>query len=321
MCRHLRLGQHDRAGRSAVRDRRPGGQGPARRHAQRRGLDLRGGAPAPEHAARHRRRHRRRVRRPHRLRPGRHVGPTFGAPDEVAGIYRVRRDGTGVPVADIGAWSVANPPDTDFVLKAGVQYAMEPFRGGFAVTDGHHNRVVYARRDGEVRELLALDNVVPTGLAAVGRTLFMGLAGAVPHLPEDGKVVAIARPPRRGGDRVRRATGRRRGARSRSPAVRALAGHLAPAGQPRLTGSADTGSLTRVDTRPAHARGWTARPPDLGRVLPRERVRGHPHGQGHEDRRHRAPPLVRSRARMPALSGWPGAATGGTMRPCTGGSR
>ncbi len=119
------------------------------------------------------------------------VGSFFGEPDEVAGIYRVRRNGSAVPVADIGAWAEANPPDTEFVLPGGVQYAMEPFRGGFAVTDGHHDRVLYVRRDGQVRELLAVGIVVPTGLAAAGATLFMGQAGAVPHLPEDGKVVAI----------------------------------------------------------------------------------------------------------------------------------
>jgi sugar lactone lactonase YvrE len=119
------------------------------------------------------------------------VGPFFGEPAEIAGLYRVRHDGSAVPVADIGTWSTENPPATDFVLPGGVQYAMEPYRGGFAVTDGHHNRVLYVRRDGQVRELLAFGNVVPTGLAAAGRTLFVGLAGPVPHLPEDGKVVAI----------------------------------------------------------------------------------------------------------------------------------
>src|SRR5215212_10402445 len=94
------------------------------------------------------------------------VGPFFGEPAEIAGIYRVRRNGSAVPVADIGAWSTDNPPDTDFVLPGGVQYAMEPFRGGFAVTDGHHNRVLYVRGDGQVRELLAVRNTVPTSLAA-----------------------------------------------------------------------------------------------------------------------------------------------------------
>jgi hypothetical protein len=120
------------------------------------------------------------------------VGPFFGDPHEVAGIYRVGSDGSAVPVADLGAWSTAHPPKTDFVLPTGVQYAMEPFHHGFAVTDGHHNRVLYIGRDGEVRELLAFGNAVPTGLAASGRTLFIGEAGPVPHLPADGKIVAIA---------------------------------------------------------------------------------------------------------------------------------
>src|SRR5829696_611954 len=43
------------------------------------------------------------------------VGAFFGEPGEIAGIYRVRRNGSAVAVADIGAWSEANPPDTDFV--------------------------------------------------------------------------------------------------------------------------------------------------------------------------------------------------------------
>ena len=37
-----------------------------------------------------------------------------------------------------------------FVVPTGVQYALEPFRGGFLVTDGHHNRVLYATLDGNV---------------------------------------------------------------------------------------------------------------------------------------------------------------------------
>jgi len=120
------------------------------------------------------------------------VGPTFGEPDVVQGIYRINRDGSGTPVADIGAWAVKHPPNTPFGLAGGVQYALEPYRGGFAVTDGHHNRVIRVRRHGEVSELQAFGNVVPTGLAAWGRTLFVGLAGAVPHPPEEGKVLALA---------------------------------------------------------------------------------------------------------------------------------
>ena len=66
---------------------------------------------------------------------------------------------------------------------------MEPYRGGFLVTDGHHNRVYRVTLDGRVSELIAFGNIVPTGLAVRGRTIYMAEAGPVPHLPEDGKVV------------------------------------------------------------------------------------------------------------------------------------
>ena len=58
------------------------------------------------------------------------------------GIYRVDGPGNCTLVADIGAFAIAHPPDADIFLDAGVQYAMEPYRGGFLVTDGHHNRVL-----------------------------------------------------------------------------------------------------------------------------------------------------------------------------------
>ena len=45
--------------------------------------------------------------------------------------------------------------------------------------------------DGEVSELIAFDNIVPTGLAVSGNTVYMAEAGPVPHLPEDGKVVSF----------------------------------------------------------------------------------------------------------------------------------
>ncbi|WP_251152480.1 ScyD/ScyE family protein [Cellulosimicrobium sp. Marseille-Q4280] len=109
----------------------------------------------------------------------------------VVGLYRVDRSGGVTPVADIGAWSIANPPDTDFFVPSGVQYALESYRGGFLVTDGHHNRVLRVTTRGEVTEVLALGNVVPTGLETVGRTVLLAQAGPVPHLPEDGRVVAF----------------------------------------------------------------------------------------------------------------------------------
>jgi hypothetical protein len=118
------------------------------------------------------------------------VGPDVGGSD-VVGIYRVDGPDRFTVVADIGAFSIANPPATDFFVPSGVQYALQAYRGGFLVTDGHHNRVLRVTRDGQITELRAFGNIVPTGLEVRGRTIYMAEAGPVPHLPEDGKVVAF----------------------------------------------------------------------------------------------------------------------------------
>jgi sugar lactone lactonase YvrE len=118
------------------------------------------------------------------------VGSDVGGND-IVGLYRVDGPDSFTVVADIGAFSLSNPPNTPFDVPTGLQYALETLRGGFLVTDGHHNRVLRVTRDGEVTELIAFDNVVPTGLAASGNTVYMAEAGPVPHEPEDGKVVSF----------------------------------------------------------------------------------------------------------------------------------
>jgi hypothetical protein len=108
------------------------------------------------------------------------------------GIYRMDSPTTFSLIADISAFSIANPPeDTDFFLVTGVQYAMETFHDGFLVTDGHHNRVLRVTLDGIVSEMMTFDNIVPTGLEVRGNTVYMAEAGPNPHLPEDGKVVTF----------------------------------------------------------------------------------------------------------------------------------
>jgi hypothetical protein len=119
------------------------------------------------------------------------VGEDVGG-SSIVGIYRVDGPSRFTVIADIGAFNLANPPETDFFVPTGVQYAIETYRGGFLVTDGHHNRVLHVTRDGEITELIVFDNTVPTGLAVSGNTIYMAEAGPVPHQPQDGKVVAFA---------------------------------------------------------------------------------------------------------------------------------
>ena len=119
------------------------------------------------------------------------VGPDVGG-NSVVGIYRVDGPNSFTVIANIGQFALANPPIPAFFVPTGVQYAIETYRGGFLVTDGHHNRVLRVTLDGEVSELIAFGNIVPTGLAVHGNTVYMAQAGPVPHLPQDGKVVSFA---------------------------------------------------------------------------------------------------------------------------------
>jgi hypothetical protein len=120
------------------------------------------------------------------------VGPDVGG-DDVVGIYRVDGPDSFTVIADIGEFSLNNPPSFEFeyAVPTGVQYALQTYRGGFLVTDGHLNRVLWVTLDGEISELIGFDNIVPTGLAVSGNTVYMAEAGPLPHLPEDGKVVSF----------------------------------------------------------------------------------------------------------------------------------
>jgi hypothetical protein len=51
--------------------------------------------------------------------------------------------------------------------------------------------VLGATLQGRVTEVMAFDNIVPTGLAAWGNMVLMAEAGSIPHAPEDGKIVAF----------------------------------------------------------------------------------------------------------------------------------
>jgi hypothetical protein len=118
------------------------------------------------------------------------VGPDVGGSD-IVGIYRIDGPNSFTVIADIGAFAVSHPPTTPFDIPSGVQYALETYRGGFLVTDGHHNRVYRVTRDGEITQLIQFGNIVPTGLETHGNTIYMAEAGPVPHDPADGKVVSF----------------------------------------------------------------------------------------------------------------------------------
>jgi len=116
----------------------------------------------------------------------------FACNPQTVGIYRVNGPTSSTLIADIGTFSCDNPPTGfPFVVPMGVQYALESYRGGFLVTDGHHNRVLRVRRDGTITQLIAFGDVVPTGMDVSGDRIYLAEAGPVPHMPQDGKIVSF----------------------------------------------------------------------------------------------------------------------------------
>jgi hypothetical protein len=112
---------------------------------------------------------------------------------QVNGIYRIDGPNSFKAIADIGAYNIAHPP-TGFPIDVvtGVLYAMEPYRDGFLVTDGHFNRVLFVTLDGNITVVRRFNDIVPTGLAVRGNQVYLSQAGPVPHLPENGKVLSFS---------------------------------------------------------------------------------------------------------------------------------
>jgi hypothetical protein len=120
------------------------------------------------------------------------VGSDWGGSD-VVGIYRVDGPHRFTVIADIGQWSIDNPPPptTSYDTPTGVQYAMQPYRGGFLVNDAHHNRLLKVRLNGRITQLIQFGDIVNTGLALRGNTIYIAEAGPIPHLPQNGKIVSF----------------------------------------------------------------------------------------------------------------------------------
>ena len=237
---------------------------------------------------------------------------------DVDGIYRVDGPDSFTIVADIGDFNINNPPTIPFpfFIPTGVQYALQTFRGGFLVTDGHLNRVlrvtldgerrrdqrvdcdgeisVGERRrdqrvdcDGEISVLIAFDDIVPTGLAVSGNTIYMAEAGPVPHLAQNGKVVAF-------GPKSTTATEVASGAPllvdvefGRGRSLYALSqGPGVPGAPPGSPAQPNSGALVKVNGDGTLTMITDhLNLPTSARVHRDHRIRRHPHRGGLEDRR------------------------------------
>jgi len=122
------------------------------------------------------------------------VSPDVGGNEnDVDGIYRIDGPNSYTVIANIGKYNMDHPPTGfDFFIPTGLQYAIQTYRGGFLVTDGHLNRVLRVTRHGKISVFRAFEDIVPTGLTVKGNHVYMAEAGPVPHDPENGKVVSFS---------------------------------------------------------------------------------------------------------------------------------
>ena len=96
------------------------------------------------------------------------------------GLYRIDGPTHWTLIADLGEFARQNPPTGfDYFLPEGVQFALEPVSGGFLVTDGHHNRVLFVTLAGGVSIVRQFGNVVPAGIDAVGGEVLIARSGAI----------------------------------------------------------------------------------------------------------------------------------------------
>jgi len=160
-------------------------------------------------------------------------------------------------------------------------------------------RVYRVTRDGTVTEMITFGDIVPTGLAVRGATIYLAEAGPVPHLPGTGTVVSFGpkRPPRRRWPRAARCwlTYSSAAAARCMPSPRAP-GPAAPPGVARAARHRRPGQGHRG--RHLHRRHRSSRPADLARVHRHHRLRFHLRRRDLEDQRRRRPPTA-PRAKQP----------------------
>lgn len=119
--------------------------------------------------------------------------PNLFPTGHVNGIYRIDGANSSTIIADIGAFNLAHPPTgIDFFISTGVLYSIQPYRGGFLVTDGHLNRVLRISLNGNIEIVKSFGDIVPTGLEVRGSEILMSEAGPSPHLPVNGKIISFS---------------------------------------------------------------------------------------------------------------------------------
>ena len=126
-------------------------------------------------------------------------GPVHGNPDQPSGIYRIDAGGTATLVADLSAWTRANPlaflnPDFD-PDAAGFSLVADEGAGKLWSVNPNGGEVFTVTQDGTVTRVadLSVGHPVPTGLALAPQGgVYVGFLTAIPLPQGAARVVHVA---------------------------------------------------------------------------------------------------------------------------------
>ena len=114
------------------------------------------------------------------------AGCGHGVPSSTNGIYRINSNGSHTRIADLGAWSVANPGaqnDPGDYTPEGNWYSMVVAKNNFYALEPNHGNFVKVSLDGNIELVTDISasegHIVPTALAYKGN-FFVGNLGEFP---------------------------------------------------------------------------------------------------------------------------------------------
>ncbi|MEX0782293.1 MAG: ScyD/ScyE family protein [Dehalococcoidia bacterium] len=118
-------------------------------------------------------------------------GEPFGLEDWPVGIYRANANGTATLIADLGAYALANPSETQ-EIPTGNPFGLATRGGAFLVTDGNANRLLNVTTTGVITTVSQFDNVVPTGVvSAASGPIYVTFYSPAPHTAGSSSLVTI----------------------------------------------------------------------------------------------------------------------------------
>jgi hypothetical protein len=127
-------------------------------------------------------------------------GCSHGVANTTNGIFRVRRNGTHVQIADLSSFYMAHPvahPEVDDFEPDGTPYSMIADNGVLYIVEPNHGELDAVQLNGNVRRIADISasqgHIVPTAIASHGGNFYVGNLNPFPIVSGSSKILKISR--------------------------------------------------------------------------------------------------------------------------------